>query len=483
MKPKLAFAFVLICFSFQLTIAQPPWRFTPEAQDSSRIQYFTPVEKMYNAGDPIPFYHAGVFHVFYLLDGGIRSTPLTNLQWAHISSTDLVKWKHHPLAVPIDHYFEGTIGTGSAFFANETYHIFHMTRSDSARDGKIWEFISHSTSKDGIHYTKQEPNPLLVAPEGYKERDFRDPHIFYDKKDKLYYMIVTSSKKDFRFKHHEGCLIYYTSKNLEDWEFQGDFYVPGDDEGFAIPECPTLFKWNDWYYLFYKVSGGTYYRMAKTPKGPWAAPEEDNIGNDWALVHKVAEFTGNRRIAVGMVPSREGKTDNGAWKYAGNLVFRELFQRGDGTLYAGLVEEMMPVTKNIRSEESIKVNAEQGFKTTEITDIPLNAHIQFEVDPGKGYEQIGLMLRYSENGYYDLRFSHRKRMITLGNQVVNGVYRLDQPFKVDIIMKDDIIDVRVQGNRCILNRVHEHKGKKLVLYARNGFIEFKNFRVNKLEDW
>jgi len=73
-------------------------------------------------------------------------------------------------------------------------------------------------------------------------------------------------------------------------------------------------------------------------------------------------------------------------------------------------------------------------------------------------------------------------MITLGNQIVNGVYRLDQPFKVDIIMKDDIIDVCVKGNRCILNRVHEHKGRKLVLYARNGLIEFKNLKVNKLEN-
>jgi len=252
--------------------------------------------------------------------------------------------------------------------------------------------------------------------------------------------------------------------------------------GFAIAECPTLFEWNGWYYLMYKVTGGSYYRMSKSVTGPWMAPVEDNIGNDFALVHKVETYQENRRIAVGMVPSRTGNKDDGGWAYAGNLVFRELFQNGDGTLYSGQVKEMMPDRSTSIKPEDIQINAENGFSANDIKQIPVNAVISFEVNPDNDYEQAGVMLRFKDKKYYNLKFSHRQRLVSLGNQSIYGVYDLDKPFKVTIVMKNDIIDMCIDGKRCLLNRCPEIKGTEMVFYVRNGKVSFKNIVVEEIKE-
>jgi len=70
-----------------------------------------------------------------------------------------------------------------------------------------------------------------------------------------------------------------------------------------------------------------------------------------------------------------------------------------------------------------------------------------------------------------------KKQVVLGNQSIQGVSGLDKPFKVDIIMKDDIIDVCIAGRRCILNRCPEQKGTTLVCFARNGMVHFNNMLI------
>jgi hypothetical protein len=258
-------------------------------------------------------------------------------------------------------------------------------------------------------------------------------------------------------------------------------YLPGNADGFYYPECPTLFKWNNWYYLMYKQNGGTYYRKSKKVTGPWIAPAEDNIGNDYALVHKVAEFKNNRRIAVGMVPSKSGNADNGGWQWGGNMVFRELLQSEDGSLYSDVVKEMMPEYKETKAVEGFSLQNASGFTSKLFEDVPANGHISFDVIPGKDYEQIGLLLRHSDQGYYEVKFNKHKRQVSLGDQTISGVYGLDTKFSVDIYMHNTIIDVCMRGKRCVLNRAYEHQGDELVFYVRNGNVKYEHIIIEKLK--
>src|SRR5512137_419921 len=109
-------------------------------------QYFKP-EGNYFAGDCMPFYHAGTFRLYYLLDENHHGAlgGLGGHQWAQASSSDLVHWEHHPLAIPLTEEHEGSICTGSVFFYQDTYYGFYATRM---RD---WtQHLSLATSRDGI---------------------------------------------------------------------------------------------------------------------------------------------------------------------------------------------------------------------------------------------------------------------------------------------------------------------------------------------
>ena len=66
------------------------------------MQYFKPDNDFF-VGDCMPFYHAGTFRLFYLLDENHHGAlgGLGGHQWAQASSRDLVRWDHHPLAIPL----------------------------------------------------------------------------------------------------------------------------------------------------------------------------------------------------------------------------------------------------------------------------------------------------------------------------------------------------------------------------------------------
>ncbi len=85
-------------------------------------------------------------------------------------------------------------------------------------------------------------------------------------------------------------------------------------------------------------------------------------------------------------------------------------------------------------------------------------------------------------GGYKLNFLQNERIVTLGNTSINAVDGLNKNIKVDIIMKDDIIDVSVDNRRCISNRLSEQKGSFLWLYAKHGNVRFKSIKVSPIKE-
>ena len=88
------------------------------------MQYFKPSDPFF-VGDCMPFFHQGEFRLYYLLDENHHQSlgGLGGHQWAHASSTDLVNWDHHPLAIPITHDWGGSICTRSVFHHQGTLRL------------------------------------------------------------------------------------------------------------------------------------------------------------------------------------------------------------------------------------------------------------------------------------------------------------------------------------------------------------------------
>ena len=450
------------------------------------MQYFSPGNGLF-VGDCMPFYHDGVFRFYYLQDENHHQAlgGLGGHQWAQASTTDLVSWEHHPLAIAITEDWEGSICTGSTFHHEGTYYGFYATRRADRT-----QHLSLAVSDDAVHFTKIDPNPYLSPPGGYSPFHYRDPHVFADDSG-LFHLLVTAELADQPLSLG-GCLAHLVSDDLVNWELQEPFIIPGTAH---TPECPDYFEWNGWYYLAFGLRGHTHYRMSRAPFGPWLRPAVCTLDSIRSRVMKTAAFGANRRLAAAFVGCREGDRDDGRIQYAGNAVFRELVQNADGTLGTGYPEEMIPasgepielhpfpLTDGARAENGgLLIPAAEGLEAGVIEDVPPNARITITVQPDAGTAGYGLRLRYGDAAQsgYELWCRPHERTVSLHDTSLTCVDGLDQPTELDIVMKDDLIDCSVSGRRCLINRCPEQRGDRLLLFCQNGRVLFERVIVRQL---
>jgi beta-fructofuranosidase len=419
------------------------------------MQYFRPEGQSYFAGDCMPFFHNGTFHLYYLLDEN-HHTAMEGLgghQWAHVSSTDLTRWTQNPLAIGITNDWEGSICTGSTFFHDDLFYAFYATRR---RDQT--QHLSLATSQDAAHFQKIEPR-LVAPPEGYSPYHYRDPFVFQDETG-LFHALVTASLDDYPLQDFSGYLAHLVSTDLNRWELKPPFIIPGLP---GQPECPDYFFWNGWYYLIFSNRGVTYYRMSREPCSSWLRPQADVLDSPAAQVMKTAAFEGNRRIGAAWIGTREGNRDAGRFQFGGHIVFREIIQHSDGTLGTKFPVEMIPpsgpalscaptaVTGHITAESnSVKLDAEEGLEVAMLSGVPNAAQLTVRITPDASSAQFGLLLRGQPNfqNGYGLRFLPYERRIELFDQALTCVDGLHCSFDLDVVLKDDIIDVCIDQRRC-----------------------------------
>jgi sucrose-6-phosphate hydrolase SacC (GH32 family) len=180
-------------------------------------------------------YHDGTYHLYFQHNPfGIK---WGNMHWAHVTSTDLVNWKHQPMAL-----FQKT--TSDMAFSGGGFVDFN----NSAGLGKDTIFVAFTSTgrgeclayshDGGMTFTELRENPVV-------EHKGRDPKIFWYEPEKKWVMVVYSEepcaetrngppgkKQHFHFAFHE-------SKDLRTWKRVGAFTDPDRD---AVFECPDIFE-------------------------------------------------------------------------------------------------------------------------------------------------------------------------------------------------------------------------------------------------
>ncbi len=472
------------------------------------MQYFKPQSAGQFVGDCMPFFHEGTFHLFYLLDEEHHRARngFGGHQWAHASSTDLVHWQHHPLAIPIGTETEFdylSICTGSVFYYEGVYYGFYATRR-IAEDGQRSERLCRATSTDGIHFTKDPINSFAAPHAWYDSYNFRDPFVFRDEHDDTFHMLVTACEREPEIVDRAGCLAHLISSDLVNWELRPPFIAgrPGRPGYYVAPECCDYFHWNGWYYLaFSDPPHATTYWLAREPFGPWHNPTVNTFDTAMLRVFKTAAFSGGRRLAVAFLTSLNAARDDGAWLYAGNAVFRELIQHEDGTLSTKWPVEMIPATAppvvlQYRSDGEELKNVDGplrliGKAEALITGLPVDARITLNITPGIGATYFGLRLRgtLGRQPGYELRFAPDEQTVrifaidnarTLSSRAIMNVAGLDGPFSVDILLYGDIIDICVDNRRCLCTRLLERRGDTLMLWNEGGEVAFNDITVRAL---
>jgi fructan beta-fructosidase len=196
---------------------RPQFHFTPEIHwmnDPNGLVYF-----------------AGEWHLFY------QYNPLGiewgHMSWGHAVSTDLVHWKHLPIALHEE--YDTMIFSGSAVVDADNTSGFGKDGQPPLvaiytghGHGKQTQDIAYSTDK-GRTWTKYQNNPVLDL----NESEFRDPKVFWHKPSKQWIMVVSMAAKK--------VIQFYGSPDLKTWKFLSDF-GPAGVEDKPNWECPDLFE-------------------------------------------------------------------------------------------------------------------------------------------------------------------------------------------------------------------------------------------------
>jgi len=458
------------------------------------MQYYKPHHPDWNVGDCLPMWHDDTFHFYYLGDKRHHGSKngLGAHQWAHVSSRDLKHWTFHDFAVPVSEQWEGSICTGSMYWYDGLFHAFYATRRTDTRA----EYLSHATSRDGIVFEKLEPNPFAGPEPPYVVGPFRDPTVFRDPATGMFHMLVTAALEKPALHRRGDCLAHLTSRDLRAWKQEPPLVVPGIP---GAPECPDVFEWNGHWYLIFSNGGTARYRMAKSPLGPWTRPRVDTFGGKAEWVMKTAAFGPRRRLGVAWM----GK---GGW--AGNAVFRELVQHQDGTLGTKFPAEMAlptgeplplafePLTPGATATGGlVRVGALPGMAAGFVAGIPQEVRITARVVPGAAVGWFGICVHGA--GEYasgtELRITPNLARVEVrdplagGNdlvplQTIDDVAGLDRPFTLEMVLKEDMVDVCIDDRRTLMCRPRSAQGDRLFFFCQDGDVTFEDIEVRPLID-
>ncbi len=467
--------------------------YDPTIQRTTNLQYFKPVEPHLFSGDCMPYYHNGTFYLYWLLDEGHHAglDGLGGHQWALSTTTDLVNWKHYPVALGIDdEAWEKSICTGSVIAHGNRFYAFYATR---VKEGMhVHEQLSYAVSDDGGYtFKKQMPNPFYHAPAACISRDFRDPKVFKGN-DSLFHLFVSGNLKEPTVGGFGGYLVHLVSPDLKHWE-EVESPLRGQQ---GTPECADYFRWNDWYYLLYSIAGHTYYVMSKEPYGPWIYPGSQALAAHFECVYKTAGFKDGRRIAVAYSPHRKGDKDDGERIWGGEILFREIDQEPDGTLSTKFLPEVLPASLPMATP-AITVSSPAGVSVqggrlvmeapgdigvAEIEGLPAHYRISMRIEPAGNYEELGLYLRATDrfrNGYR-LALNPNEQTVNMHGTSIHAVKELHGPILLDVIVTDGFLDVSINGKRTVLNRLFEQKGNKLFFFVNNGAATIRDINIEAL---
>jgi beta-fructofuranosidase len=196
--------------------------------------------------DPNGLSHfGGRYHVYF--QHHPYSAQWGPMHWGHVSSADLVTWRHEPIALaPSLEEDRDGVFSGSALADGDelvVYYTGNRWRNGVNEDDGNQQVQCVARSKDAITFTKEG-----VAVTGPPELPhFRDPKVW--RIDGAWHMVLGVCSADER-----GEVWLYTSADGAVWDFDSVVFRDPDPNAFML-ECPDMFPLGDKWVIVYCPMG------------------------------------------------------------------------------------------------------------------------------------------------------------------------------------------------------------------------------------
>ena len=182
--------------------------------------------------------YQGEYHLFYQYNP--YDINWGSLHWGHVKSSDFIKWERLPASMaPDQEYDEAGVFSGSAVETPDGRHLLLYTGVRGEKEMPGYCQIQCIAYGDGKDYEKYEGNPVITAediPKGCSAEDFRDPKIWWDKKEQCYYAVVGNRVSD-----GSGAVLLFRSKDGNNWEYITILDRCENKYG-KMWECPDFFE-------------------------------------------------------------------------------------------------------------------------------------------------------------------------------------------------------------------------------------------------
>lgn len=445
-------------------------------------------------GDCMPFGKGDEFYLFHQRDDRDPVPFGQPFGWSLATTKDFVHYKDCGIAIPrgSDQDQDQFIYAGSIFQAEGQYHAFYTGYNrDYPAQGKPSQVLMHAVSDDLQHWRKTQDALTFTPQEGYDPDDWRDPWVIRDE-DKDQYLLVLGARKQGPKTRQSGRTVAFTSKDLKDWRFEGDFWAP---DLYTMHEMPDLFKMGDWWYHIvteYSDKHGMIYRMAPSLEGPWTAPVDDAFDGSAYYAGRTFELNG-KRVLFGWVATKEHDDDTSNYEWGGTFVPHQIMQRQDGSLGVQPVDTLWESFDDRRALPDVSLDSPDRC-SEQVLDDQSGDLISFEADVSfsAGTRAFGLRLYENEQTGESYQFDFKvgeNRYLFEGNPnypwFSNMNIGLERPIRLEpdtvyhmqLVVDDTIATLYVDG--VALNaRVYRHYGDGLSMFVTEGSIKVSGISIS-----
>jgi len=434
-RQLIAFLLILVGCSFEKKMNQKKEYYS----EKFRPQFhFSPERNWMNDPNGMVFWD-GEYHLFYqhYPDGNVWGP----MHWGHAVSTDLVTWKHLPIALYPDRLgmifsgsavvdIDNTSGFGSperpAMVAIFTQHF--MEGEKAGKHDFQTQGVAFSLDR-GRTWKMYDGNPVIKNP---GKHDFRDPKVFWHEPTQQWKMIL--AVKD----HVE----LYGSPDLKNWNYLSSFGVDIGAHG-GVWECPDLFEMKvqdseqkKWVMLVSINPGainggsGTQYFIGQFDGQQFLAENKDNLWIDYGKDNYAGVTWSNvidgRRLFLGWMSN---------WQYA--TVVPTTVWRSAMTVSRELKLEETGVGLRVTSYPVKELEELRNDLTTTSNLLKSESNSSEEIYlEGQAHEIELAILKSKKEGTWEIQFTNNKQeFIGIGVDSLNRLY-IDRTKSGDEFSKD-----------------------------------------------
>jgi len=438
--------------------------------------------------------------------------------WGHVSSLDLLHWRHHPPALAPGEGDDG-IFSGGAFIDQQG--VATITYWGLGNPGGICTATSTDPHLD--HWTKHERNPLIretqsgltVVPAADGSEvvyGAADPsQIWFE--DGRYYMLTGNLLVLWEFgqkrnlPEHLGDTLYlFVSDNLTDWTYLHRFYQSRREwtKEFEDDMCPDFFPLpasphggvpSDTHMLLFisHTLGCQYYlgHYADQRFTPETHGRMTWVDNEFFAPESLLDAQG-RRIMWAWVFDRREQASKEASGWSGELSLpRVLWLGEDGTLRMQPAEELQRLRYNGRTREHLHLAAGTELPLPEMAGNSLELAIEMQPDTAM---QFGVKVCCSPDGEEEtvilcdttdntLKIDTQRSSLTEGAKVIESApFTLapGEPLHLRVFIDKSFVEVFANDRQAVVRRIYPSRADSLgvVLFSHGG-----DTRVPRVEGW